>query len=477
MNEKEDDWAFEEIDVDEDNDVEIVDLDEDDSFKRNAAFSSAHSLLREPRFTLQQRRIQLVATVGIVGVLLSILVGSYAPARSRIVQAIVPPASLLNVKSGRDVELFYFDANPTWGHLFIDNKQVSHLPHINSAKDTPLRLTHGRHVLRWVAAPFVPQQCTVSVPFNTTLDTCHFDQFTQYPLGTGAWLFHFPVSLAQLPRPSFTDLVTVVQSELDRNAPTEMVLPGEVYAVDTTDAVDATGESLRRTTQPLKATLRYQLDVENNLDGVCSTLFEESTPCTFNGQECYLFCTAPTLIQAFHTTASWDVFAAVQASWQYSTLEGTILAQNQPELLGTNIIYDHLLPLHITWDGTNWHATLLSSQVLPYAQQQLDVACNTALNTVKNVLAPSSSEKTRSGINWQYLSVSETDPAEGCLGIATLNSGQDTPSPPPVAYCLHRFGVFLAANAVAHKYWPNLPVADAYEQQLAQQIAASQDDS
>jgi len=33
--------------------------------------------------------------------------------------------------------------------------------------------------------------------------------------------------------------------------------------------------------------------------------------------------------------------------------------------------------------------------------------------------------------------------------------------------------VLLAANALAHRYWPDLPVADAYEQQLAQQMAAS----
>jgi hypothetical protein len=33
--------------------------------------------------------------------------------------------------------------------------------------------------------------------------------------------------------------------------------------------------------------------------------------------------------------------------------------------------------------------------------------------------------------------------------------------------------VLLAANTLARRYWPGLPVADAYEQQLAQQVVAS----
>jgi len=470
-----DDFELEITNIDEENelDVEIVDLTEDifdDTFEQNVFASPMKYSQRTPRFTPRQRRIQLAVTVSVVSILLLVLLGSYTPMRNRFVQTFLPPAQQAAVKAGTSVELLYFDANPTWGQLFIDGKRVTHLPSIANKNEAPLKLIRGRHLLRWVAAPFIPQQCIVSVPLNTATDTCHFDQFTQYPKGTGAWLFRFPVSLAQLPRSAFTDLVTTVQTELDMHAPTETVLPGETYAVNTT------GESVRRATKLLKATLRYELDIMNTLDGVCSTLFEESTPCTFNGQECYLFCTISTIPRYIRTqSASWDVFAAVQASWEYSTQDGTILARNQPELLGTPVVYDHLLPLQITWDGTNWHVALRTLQAPPYIQQQLDVACNTALNTVKGVLVPTTSEQAHSGIDWQY--ISGTNPAEGCLSIATLNDGQDTHAPPPIAYCLHRFGVFLAANAIAHHYWPNMPVADAHEQQLAQQLAASQDDS
>ena len=471
MDEK-DDFAFEITDRDEENelDVEIVDLADEDTSEQIIMAPLATYTRRTPRFTLRQRRIQLLVTVSVVILLLFVLLGSYTPARNRLAQTFIPPAPTSTVKAGSDVALFYFDANPTWVQLFIDGKRVAHPPSTSNASDAPLRLARGRHVLLWVAAPFVPQQCVVSVPFNALTDTCHFDQFTPSPNGNSALLFQFSVSLAQLPYSSFTDLVTAVQTELDTHAPTETVLPGELYAVSTM------GKSMQRATKPLKATLRYQLDVENTLDGVCSTLTEDSTPCTFNGQECYLFCTNFSLSRDAHArNASWDVFAAVQASWEYSTQDGTVLAQNQPELLGTSVIYDHLLPLHITWDGTNWHVALRTFQDPSLYGPQLDAACNTALNTVRSVLVPTNSEQAHSGINWQY--ISGANPAKGCLSIATLNPGSSTPSPPPVAYCLHRFGVFLAANAVAHRYWPTMPVADAHEQQLAQQLASSLYDS
>ena len=55
--------------------------------------------------------------------------------------------------------------------------------------------------------------------------------------------------------------------------------------------------------------------------------------------------------------------------------------------------------------------------------------------------------------------------ASGCLIVMTV-AGQ------PPLLVLHRFGVALAANATAARTLccPVLPIADAYEQQLAQRI-------
>lgn len=68
------------------------------------------------------------------------------------------------------------------------------------------------------------------------------------------------------------------------------------------------------------------------------------------------------------------------------------------------------------------------------------------------------------------------NPPAGCVVVASPAENTDTtpfPSthPLPGLYCLHRFGVLLAANALAHRYWPYLPVADSYEQNLARDLA------
>ncbi len=459
----------------EDLELEIVDLDNDGpldsesnghqslfrafSGQRVASPLSGHPPLA-PRFTLRQRRLQLVVTIAIVSFLLLVLLDSYSPVRNRVLRAIVPSALSPVATVGMNSNLFYFDASPVWGKLFIDGKLVVHPP--THMDEMPLRLMHGHHLIQWQAQPFVTQLCIVSVPFNIMTDSCHLNQFTQSTRGVGAWLFSFPASLAQLPQPSFASLTSMVQSVLDAHAPTETVQRGEVYAVHTSKV------AIQRAQEPLKATLHYQLDIENSLNGVCSTLLEASVPCTFNGQACYLFCTIPTSSLSRYGTKSWYVFATVQATWTYTTMSGKVVAQNQPELLGTTSIYDHLIPLRITWTGRNWNVELLPSPIASDILLQFNVPCNTALNTVRSVLLPLSAKQTHSSIDWLYTSAANA--ATGCLAVATLDQGKVSPA--PIAFFLYRFGVFLAANDIAHKYWPTMPLANDYEQQLAKQLNA-----
>jgi hypothetical protein len=74
-------------------------------------------------------------------------------------------------------------------------------------------------------------------------------------------------------------------------------------------------------------------------------------------------------------------------------------------------------------------------------------------------------------VNWQYLA--GTNSANGCLAEGSLLNNF-TPVPTlPAPQLLYRFGVLLAVNAVAHRYWPDLPVADSYEQGIAKQLGAS----
>ena len=62
---------------------------------------------------------------------------------------------------------------------------------------------------------------------------------------------------------------------------------------------------------------------------------------------------------------------------------------------------------------------------------------------------------------------STTVPALGCVEVVQSIVG--APASPALAasslaLCLYRFGIMLAANALARHYWPHMPVATAYEQ-------------
>ena len=143
---------------------------------------------------------------------------------------------------------------------------------------------------------------------------------------------------------------------------------------------------------------------------------------------------------------------------------------------------EHHLPLHITWDGTTWRVTFSDATNLPCASAQDDLQLDTSFELF--------GEENSHSVTYSFTAMSNH--AAGCLVVVAFQalssadapakgqtfsltfSSQEAPVPPLApAYLLHRFGLFLAANAAAHRYWPNLPVADAYEQQLAQLQAKS----
>ncbi len=189
--------------------------------------------------------------------------------------------------------------------------------------------------------------------------------------------------------------------------------------------------------------------------------------CTYNGQNCLLICTYP-FVQTL-----WFVVALYYPSWTYTTEQGQVLAQNQPDTNSGSVGEDHSISLQLSWNATQgWQVQDLS--ILPQrTQYQMNVIANSipvcaSLTGLVNTL-------TRYGvtsgdgnieIQWQYYM--GHDPAAGCLAVV-VPSNNPKASP---AYFLYRFGVLLAANSLAHSYYPDLPVADAYEQGIAQSIAA-----
>ena len=460
----------------DDFDIEITDIDERDTSDAGASIStrSSRSSL-QPRFSPHQRRLQLTITASIVVLALLVILGNITSLRNRAGGVFGPmPTPTPTLVPGLD--LFYIEGSPSWGRLFIDGHAVSRLPIIGT--DAPLRLPRGQHVFLWRADPFQPQRCIVSVPPSYATDSCGYNQTVQLESGLSAWLITFSVSLATLPDDQSIALIQATQSALDAQQSTDIVRPGERYVL-----ASACRESPRvplcfgTAKQPLKATLRFQLDTDVRVDKSCTG---PQPGCTLIYQNCHLFCDGGSTQSSSSDIREWDVVAAVRPAWEFTTLDGQVLVRDQSDNAAwdyatSDIEDEYLVPLHITWDSRGWHtvATLtkpgslggpFENPVCALVQDEVNLLGDAVLN---NISIP---------LQWQF--ASGTVLAAGCVAVASPApepgiTPTPSTSPPLMAYCLYRFGVLLAANDEAHRLWPYLPVADAYEQGIARRLTAN----
>jgi len=393
------------------------------------------------RFTARQRKLQLAAMISLIALAL-LMLGSYTPMRSMTALALFGPTPTPTpmVASGSDRYLIQVDQ--AWGKLYLDGHLLTHIPLLNG--DDPLQLARGTHEFVWQASPFPPRRCTISVP-PLSGDTCPFILIAIGP-GTIIKLLSFQDTLNDLLAAQASALTRQIQAKLDALQRSEVVRPGEYYVHDI-----PTGIQGNVTDQPLRATLHYRLDTKPS-SNLCIML----NLCQIDGEECATLCTVPK-----QQASSWEAGAVVQTLWDYTTLDGSDVA-NGPDAMAGAAGYEHLVTLYITWDGANWQVSLdpenpLESYVnnLTCASAEDDIAQNPQLVG-------------------QWRLVPASNAAAGCLALATVyenDGGLSSPSHPIVAYCLHRFGVFLAANDAAHRLWPFMPLADAYEKALAAQLA------
>jgi len=151
--------------------------------------------------------------------------------------------------------------------------------------------------------------------------------------------------------------------------------------------------------------------------------------------------------------------------WDYATLDNQVVAQDQLDILPNGMRITTFVALSIVWDGGEsgrWRVTMAGTGT-PFGN---NLACASAETEVEIALAPALQSS-----GWQF--VPGSIPAIGCLAIAEQSSVIATPSSSSSvgAYCLYRFGVLLAANDAAHRFWPHMPLANTYERRLAQQLA------
>ncbi len=458
----------------DDFEVKISDLDKPDSIT-----GSSQPGRRGPLWRLlpRRRRVQLIIINGLLILVMIIILASTAPVRGLVGGVFFRPTPTPTPTLAPGADLFYVKGDPSWGRLLVDGHPTA-LPAIGT--DPPLRLARGRHVLTWQAPPFLNQQCIVSVPLAPLTDTCSDNSVVSFN-STDAWVISFSVSLANLSGKQRTALLRAAQAALDARQSSDMVRPEERYilAPDNPACRDHTQgyQCYATANQPLRATLSFQLDTNEASSEQC--INPQPGTCTLNKQDCRLFCTGGFLTSS--SPREWAVFAPVLSLWTFATMDGRVLERDVPDdstwdYATGQMVDESLVQLAITWDGQGWRVALpanLDSQSVPDSGY-FDPVCAAMEQQVNSVVLPAMNGVTVS-FQWQF--ASGALPATGCVAVGTPQSDElTTPTPTaqsgPVFYYLHRFGVLLALNQPAQDAGVLLPLADAYEQQLARGLIA-----
>lgn len=467
----------------DDLEFEITDLDKADGDGPVAA-----RLPEKPVLLLRKHRgLVTVATTGLVVLALLLILFSIAPIRQLFTPAVQQTT-------------FYYrlDANPPWGHLYVDGRAVR----MNATEVFPLiTLTRGKHTLLWRADPFAPQQCVVMVPVGSGIDNCKHPQVPPDSGGTDSYI-SFPVDLNMLSTAQRTALLQTTQAVFDSQQSSEMVRMGELYAQTSYVAgpnqpsctvLQIAALCLADANQPLKATLRLQLDTNES--------FCNAGACESNGPNCLLFCDL-FLYASQNLNVSptvWQATVYVQLFWQFTALNGRVVADNQADTFIRGQQNDTQAPLNITWNGRRWGVATTIIGDYGYSGDPVCDAATRDLYSLQNTVPAVTSEDALTSMN----PIPGTTFASGCLIEFKLQTGvlpaptpaprhpgatrppvvlqtgvfpAPTPAPPPplVAFVIQRFGVLLAVNSAAHHLFPFLPIADAYEKQLALQWAKQQ---
>jgi len=409
-------------------------------------------------WSLQTRRRRGIIVSGLLLLVVVALALTITPTRQALVGTVFgpTPTATAPVRAGEDN--LYVEISPLWGAVTLDGKRLAHLP--AEGVDQPLHLARGVHTLRWRIAPIIDLACRLTVPLVAG-DTC--------PMRVGivpgkkgvARVVTLQLSLANV-APSYREaLLAEINAALDAHQSSETVRVGESYLGVTLHGLDAVVA-----TQPLLATLRFVSDAENPQAQCPAINSGPGANCTMNG-DCREICTAPWQTTPTAPGRPWPAYILAHASWSYRTADGRVLVDNQPDIGGELqfLGYDEYpVPITIGWDGSVWKVSAGiglrgSSAPLP------DPICASSWAEVQfNFVSPPTS------LGWQSVSLAYlagATAADGCV-LAMTAKGQET------VLLLHRFGVLLAANTAAQRsLGQRLPMADAYEQAFAQQLAGS----
>jgi hypothetical protein len=410
----------------------------------------------------QRARRRGIVVAGVLTAVIAALIFSITPTREALRGVVFGPTATATepVRGGEDN--LYITVAPNWGSVSLDGRRLRTSPVVGV--DQPLHLTRGVHVLRWSFAPIIAYSCQLTVP-SAQGDNCP-RRVGALPQQRGvATVVALQLSLKTLAAPAYRDsLIAAMQAALAAQTSSTTVYAGERYI-----HAGAGDNDIVTATQPLRATLSFNLDAENASALCLVGLTGPGGDCQMNG-DCREICTAPWQAPQGAQAPDngvWQAYIVGHESWRYTTYDGRLLADNQPGAGGQfrdlqNRGYtDEVIPIAISWDGADWHVTasigVLSASPLP------DPGCGPLwAEILGNQLIPPPSSAGWQASTVKYISA--MPPVQGCLAVIT------TPNQPTLLV-LQRFGVPMSANAVGRI--SGLLMADSYEQQLARRIYAT----
>ncbi|QBD80488.1 hypothetical protein EPA93_32750 [Ktedonosporobacter rubrisoli] len=439
--------------------IEISDLTAKKPEKEHPSSPIQHFSLK-PRYSLRQRRKQLLITSGIIILTLIGLLSSLAPVRNLVLSGLgltTPEARRL---TGDD--LFYFQALPSWGTFKLDGKPLTRNP--IASTQPPLRLPRGQHTLEWSAKPFKATiSCQLSVPplSNTnSQQACITHALGANDFAENAFSVSFPVtpSLTMLPPEQQQALIGSIQQLFDIQKSSTILEPGELYTYNRATMPAQTAD------QPMNAHLRFLLDTDTTKPAQCNGL-NFGSGCSIAGHDCRQFCTLNWPDASTQpTTYGWHIAAIMRPTWTFDPIGAK--ADTRQQSASNTQGEQHFVALHITLKQNKW-------QVAFHPQGASSFDDPNCVPTIGSIMARSSYRyvgKTQQPITWAFLSAANR--SIGCLAAAQLpnDTAQASPLREPTAYVIQRFGVLLAVNSAAHQLWPDLPVANKAAQDAAQEI-------
>lgn len=419
------------------------------------------------RLTQRQRLFRLAVIVGAPLLAVAIIFGTTFISARRRQLALSATATVLHSPAYTHL---YLDVEVPWLRVTLDGRAITP-PALY--QQPPITLAPGLHTLAWQADPFATHECTISMP-PVDGDSCN-----GYVIGTfygqrqpPARVLHLGEAFSTVEPGYRAALTQAIQSALTASGGSDTVRPGEQYLVDGQGPVTAT--------QPLTATLNLtaKLSATSNFPDNCRSLVPSAVypGCTVGADICADICAMPyeNRQNAPADPPDWLAVVPYIPSYTYTTPDGQVVAADQPLEWGGKGVGAQLAVLGVTWDGANWHVRVTFG---PNAQTTTLMQGQTVGG---NPICLAADDMFSGGLDEQVFAtfgetrvVSAANPAQGCVAQGIIGArGATTTSGAPQALFLERFGLYYAANDLAHSDDPPVTVASPAQQALAARIAA-----